>query len=116
MPSDTPKLTFAEYQIESRIFAKYPELGRNLTYPALGLSGETGEVSEIVKKMVRDDRGLLSPEKREKLRRELGDVLWYVAAVASEAMLDLDDIAWENLRKLQDRLDRGVIGGSGDNR
>ena len=109
-------MTFADYQQRSRATAVYPGAGDNLLYPTLGLCGEAGEVAEKVKKMVRDDAGVLTPERREALAKELGDVLWNVAQVATEADLDLGVIAGANLEKLLSRQERGVLQGSGDER
>jgi NTP pyrophosphatase (non-canonical NTP hydrolase) len=106
----------SDYQHRSRATAVYPDAGDNLTYPALGLCGEAGECAEKVKKAIRDDGGLLSDERRTALAAELGDVLWYVAQLATEAGLDLDEIAEDNLAKLLSRQDRGVLQGSGDSR
>ncbi|MBJ7329473.1 MAG: nucleoside triphosphate pyrophosphohydrolase family protein [Solirubrobacteraceae bacterium] len=108
--------TFAEYQHDSRATAVYPDAGDNLLYPTLGLCGEAGEVAEKVKKMLRDDAGVLSDERRAAISKELGDVLWYVAQVATEAGLDLEAIAGANLAKLRSRQERGVLTGSGDDR
>ena len=109
-------MTFADYQQRSRATAVYPGAGDNLLYPTLGLCGEAGEVAEKVKKMVRDDAGVLTPQRREALAKELGDVLWYVAQVATEAGLDLSVVAGTNLEKLLSRQQRGVLQGSGDER
>ena len=106
----------SDYQQRSRATAVYPDAGRNITYPALGLCGEAGECAEKVKKAIRDDGGVLSDERRVALAAELGDVLWYVAQLATEAGLDLDEIADDNLAKLLSRRDRGVLQGSGDAR
>ena len=92
----------------------YPDAGSNLTYPALGLCGEAGEAAEKVKKAIRDDAGELTPERRDALAAELGDVLWYVAQLATEAGLELDEIARSNLEKLLSRRERAVLHGSGD--
>ena len=73
-------------------------------------------MAEKVKKLLRDDDGVLSDERREALAGELGDVLWYVAQVATEAGLDLEEIAQGNLDKLLSRQRRGVLSGSGDSR
>ena len=73
-------LTFDEYQQAARTTAQYPDMGKNFYYPTLGLAGEAGEVAEKIKKLMRDDKGALTPERREALKKELGDVLWYVAA------------------------------------
>jgi NTP pyrophosphatase (non-canonical NTP hydrolase) len=104
----------SEYQQRSRATAVYPDAGDNLTYPALGLCGEAGEVAEKVKKALRDDGGMLTHGRHAALAAELGDVLWYVAQLASEAGLDLDTLAEENLTKLLSRKERGVLQGSGD--
>jgi NTP pyrophosphatase (non-canonical NTP hydrolase) len=106
---------FSEYQRLSRRTAEYPREAW-LSYPALGLAGEAGEVAEHAKKAIRDDAGRLSGERRAAMGRELGDVLWYVAQLASELGLELDEIAGENLQKLLSRQRRGVLSGSGDNR
>jgi NTP pyrophosphatase (non-canonical NTP hydrolase) len=106
----------SDYQDRSRATAVYPDAGRNLTYPALGLCGEAGECAEKVKKAIRDDGGVLSEERRAALAAELGDVLWYLAQLATEAELDLGEIAEDNLAKLLSRRDRGVRQGSGDAR
>jgi NTP pyrophosphatase (non-canonical NTP hydrolase) len=106
----------SDYQQRSRATAVYPDAGDNITYPALGLCGEAGECAEKVKKAIRDDRGVLSDERRAALAAELGDVLWYAAQLATEAGLDLDEIAEDNLAKLLSRRDRGVLQGSGDAR
>ena len=84
-------MLLSDYQSRSRATAVYPSAGDNLLYPTLGLCGEAGEVAEKIKKMVRDDDGVLSDERRAALSKELGDVLWYVAQIATEADLDLDD-------------------------
>jgi NTP pyrophosphatase (non-canonical NTP hydrolase) len=106
---------FAEYQKLSRRTAEYPR-GAWLAYPALGLAGEAGEVAEHAKKVIRDDAGTVSAERRAAMAKELGDVLWYVAQLASELELDLDEIAQANLEKLLSRQRRGVLSGSGDER
>ena len=99
--------------------AAYPEKGTRsamaLAYVGLGL-GEAGEVQGKIKKVLRDDGGVITDEKREAISAELGDVLWYLAGVATELGVTLDDIARDNIAKLLDRKSRGVIGGSGDNR
>jgi NTP pyrophosphatase (non-canonical NTP hydrolase) len=105
----------SEYQRLSRRTAEYPREAW-LSYPALGLAGEAGEVAEHAKKTIRDDAGVITDERRAALRKELGDVLWYVAQLASELGLDLDDIAEANLEKLLSRQRRGVLSGSGDER
>jgi len=82
-----------------------------IVYPALGLAGEAGEVANKVKKLMRD--GKLD---KQALGAEIGDCLWYISALSRDLGLDLEDIAQANLDKLNDRKERGVIGGSGDTR
>ena len=108
-------MQLSDYQQRSRRTAQYPR-DAWLTYPALGLAGEAGEVAEHVKKAIRDDGAGVTPERRAALARELGDVLWYVSQLATELDLDLDAIAAENLEKLLSRQRRGVLSGSGDDR
>jgi NTP pyrophosphatase (non-canonical NTP hydrolase) len=109
-------MLLSDYQSRSRATAVYPSMGDNLLYPTLGLCGEAGEVAEKIKKMVRDDDGILTDERRAALSKELGDVLWYLAQIATEADLDLEAIAEENLEKLLSRRARNVLSGSGDDR
>lgn len=109
-------MTFEEYQVASRKTALYPNTGSNFIYPTLGLVGEAGEVAEKIKKVLRDADGVLTDETREKITKELGDVLWYLAQLSTEIGVQLDDVATQNIAKLQSRLDRGVLHGNGDNR
>jgi NTP pyrophosphatase (non-canonical NTP hydrolase) len=90
--------------------------GNAINYPILGLLGEAGEIANKYKKVLRDDNGVLSPEKRQDLIDELGDVLWYVAALADDLEINLGDVASRNYQKLKSRRERGKIQGSGDNR
>jgi len=87
-----------------------------IAYFALGLSGEAGEAAEKVKKLFRDDKGVISGDRRDAIVGELGDALWYLSAVAYELGVDLDDVARKNLEKIESRTRRGVRGGEGDNR
>jgi NTP pyrophosphatase (non-canonical NTP hydrolase) len=109
-------MNFDEYQREARTTAQYPDMGKNVYYPTLGLAGEAGEVAEKIKKLMRDDHGLLTPDRRAALKKELGDVLWYVAALCAELDLSMNEVAELNIAKLRDRKDRGAIQGDGDNR
>lgn len=108
-------MDLSEYQQLSRRTAQYPR-DAWLTYPVLGLAGEAGEVAEHAKKAIRDDGGSVSEQRREAMAKELGDVLWYVAQIATELDLDLNQIAAGNLEKLLSRQQRGVLSGSGDDR
>lgn len=109
---------FSDYQKQAATTALYPgrDAGKVAPYPALGLAGEAGEVAEHVKKAIRDDGGLITPARRDALKKELGDVLWYVAALCTELDLDMADVARANLDKLASRKARGTLQGSGDNR
>jgi NTP pyrophosphatase (non-canonical NTP hydrolase) len=115
-------MDFNEYQRLSQRTMIYPNALENdvtgLMYTALGLAGEAGELANKIKKLYRDgfdpdhDYALI----RENLLKELGDVLWYVAAMASELDADLGQAAAYNVAKLGDRARRGTLGGSGDDR
>jgi NTP pyrophosphatase (non-canonical NTP hydrolase) len=109
-------MDFNDYQIKSRKTAGYPAIGHSVIYPTLGLVNEAGEVAGKIKKVFRDKGGEISEETRQALKAELGDVLWYIAQVATELDLSLDEIAEYNIAKLYDRLERGKIKGDGDNR
>lgn len=107
-----------EYQEQSQRTAFYPDQGGvgGLLYATLGLTGEAGEVANKVKKVLRDQEGHLSSEQATALADELGDVLWYVAAVADELGFSLAGVAGRNLYKLDKRRRSGTLGGSGDSR
>jgi NTP pyrophosphatase (non-canonical NTP hydrolase) len=107
-------MNFNDYQDQANDTAIYPNESR-LVYPALGLTGEAGEVADKIKKLIRDKRTLDAQERIE-IAKEVGDVLWYVAAMARDLGVDMDTMAQMNLEKLHDRAKRDVIGGSGDNR
>lgn len=109
-------MNFEEYQKESRKTALYPNSGENFIYPTLGLSGESGEVAEKIKKVIRDKDGVIDEVTRGEIKKELGDVLWYLSQIASELKLSLDDVATCNIEKLQSRMQRNVLHGNGDNR
>ena len=86
----------------------------SILYPTLGLAGEAGEVAEKIKKIIRDDKQIV--DEKEDIAKELGDVLWYIAAIGRDIGYGLDTIAEMNLEKLADRKARGTIQGNGDNR
>ncbi len=104
------------YQEEAWETAIYPAKGDNLYYPTMGLAGEAGEVCNKIKKIMRDQDGVVSPEQKHEIAKELGDVLWYLATLATELDSHLGCIAEYNLQKLADRKKRNMLGGSGDNR
>jgi len=109
-------MNFEEYQELSRKTAIYPNKGNNFVYATLGLVGEAGEVAEKIKKVFRDNNGVLDEERKQILKKELGDVLWYLASLSTELGLSLDDIACFNIEKLSSREQRGTLHGDGDNR
>ena len=103
-------MTLSSYQKAASSTAIYPTQ-HAITYPALGLAGEAGEVANKVKKIIRD--GKLD---KAALKGEIGDCLWYIAALCRDLNIDLGDVAKANLEKLQDRKARGTLKGSGDKR
>ena len=109
-------MDFDNYQIEARKTAIYPNKDKNFIYPTLGLVGESGEVAEKIKKILRDKNGKFDYESRTAIKKELGDVLWYLANLCNELDFTLNEVAEENLEKLNNRLFRGKISGSGDDR
>lgn len=112
-------MTLAEYQTSARSTALYPD-GARVLYPTLKLAGEAGEVAEKLGKLMRDEGWApgtgLSRDQVDGLAKELGDVLWYVANLAADLGLTLDEVASANLAKLASRKQRGVLHGSGDDR
>lgn len=109
--TDNWELTFGEYQERARSTAIYPDQYRT-TYPLLGLIGEVGEFANKYKKVLRDG----SEFSVDDMASELGDILWYFSNLAFDERIDLAYIANHNLQKLEDRKNRGTLGGSGDNR
>lgn len=109
-------MTFKEYHEFAQKTAIYPNRGHNFVYPALGLSGEAGEVAEKIKKILRDKNSTMDKDSATEVVKELGDVLWYISAMAYELGVDMEDVAKANMEKLQSRRDRNMIHGDGDNR
>jgi NTP pyrophosphatase (non-canonical NTP hydrolase) len=109
-------MTPNQYQTAALQTAIYPDMGQNFIYPVLGLAGESGEVAEKAKKIIRDKGGELTNEDRKNIALELSDVCWYVAVLAFELDYTLEEIMQMNLDKLASRQQRGVISGNGDNR
>ena len=109
-------MDFKTYQKKARETAQYPNLGSNNIYPTLGLVGEAGEVAEKVKKVIRDKNGIFDEESIKAIKKELGDVLWYLSNLCTEFDLSLEEVALLNLEKLKLRAARGKISGSGDDR
>lgn len=111
-------MDFNHYQDQARLTAIYPSAPNGIInpYPFLGLAGESGECAEKCKKIIRDNGGAISIEKRNEICKELGDVLWYVANIASDLGIHMNDIASINIEKLKKRQEENKIKGSGDNR
>ena len=112
----TNHMDLNDYQAAALSTAVYPNQGANFAYPALGLAGEAGEVADKLKKVIRDNDGVLTDQVRDAVAKEIGDVLWYVSVLAYEMDYDLNAIAQINIDKLASRQHRGVLSGSGDNR
>lgn len=109
-------MTFNEYQQYVNSMKIYPSTYR-VVYPALGLAGEAGEIAEKVKKWIRDEGAqAMTDDRAEAILSELGDPLWYIAALASDMGYTLQQVVDANVAKLSSRKDRGVLQGSGDSR
>ena len=108
-------MNMQDYQTQAGKTAIYDDAD-TIVYPLLGLCSEAGELCGKYKKLLRDSNGHITPEFRAAMAAELGDVLWYVALLATDLGFGLEDIAQGNLDKLNSRMARGVISGSGDHR
>ena len=106
-------INFMDYQKISIKTAIYP-MKYNVSYPALGLAEEAGEVAGKIAKMMRDE--IPMDEQKEKIETEMGDVLWMLSALAYDCGLSLQVIAEENIDKLKERKKKGTIKGEGDDR
>ena len=103
-------MNFADYQKIIETFAVYPrdtELAA-LSYLALGLNGEAGEVADEVKKAIRND-GAITDARRAKILEEVGDVLWCITRIAIEFDVSLSEIAQANIDKLEARRQAGKL-------
>ncbi len=107
-------IDFKKYQTESRKTWNLVHTDHAIVYPTLGLVNEAGEVAGKIKKIFRDKEGVISDADRAALKSELGDVLWYLTQICTELDLALEEVAEQNIEKLFDRLERGVIRGEGD--
>ena len=108
-------MTINEYQNLALETAIYPRKYK-IIYPALGITGEAGECSDKIKKVIRDNNGEFTEEKKQEIAKEIGDVLWYCAVLAKDIGYSLEEIGILNIEKLQSRKVRNKINGSGDNR
>ena len=105
------------YQVKAHSTSLNAEaLGSKWLYPILGIGGEAGEIVEKVKKLFRDKNGVIDDEFKEALKKEIGDVLWYLAETCTQLDMSLEEVAGMNLDKLASRKARNVQHGSGDNR
>lgn len=110
-------LEINEYQKKAHETACYMGMENgDFRYPVMGLAEEAGEVSGKFAKAVRDANGIIDGDRREEIKKELGDVCWFVAEISTLLSLDLEEVMQGNLDKLASRAARGVIHGSGDNR
>ena len=109
------KMDFTKYQETAVETAIYPDTHRIL-YPALGMAGEAGEVANKVKKIIRDGTENLPEDWKDQLASEIGDVLWYCAALSNDIGIPLARIATQNRDKLLARKQKGTLQGSGDTR
>ena len=109
-------MNFDQYQQKAKAFADYPNIGNNVFYPVLGLSGESGEIANKVSKIIRDDLDIKDTKFKDEIKREMGDVLWFLSQIGIELNISLDDVAEYNLKKLRSRKKRGTLHGDGDNR
>lgn len=107
--------TFDEYQKVAMSTKNYGK-GLPIFYPALKLNGEAGEVAEKVGKAWRDKEGIFDEEYKNEIKKEMGDTLWYICALADDLQINLSQVANTNIVKILDRKKRGVTSGNGDNR
>lgn len=110
-------LSFNYYQKQSRKTAIYPDLNNNLNYVIVGLGGETGELLNKWQKIIRDNNGKIDNNfLMIQIKKELGDILWYLSNICSELNIDFSEIAKINLDKLRIRMTNNNIRGVGDDR
>lgn len=110
-------MTFDEYQKQAQqsvINHKDPLMDKTIW--VLGVGGEAGEIVEKWKKIVAYEDGEITQETKAELAKEMGDVLWYLAALAESLDISLQDVAKANIEKVLSRKNRGVTKGKGDNR
>ena len=110
-------MNFDDYQISCKSTAVFPGKDKgDLIYPVLGLCGEAGEVAEKLKKLIRDKNNIRDKEFMDEIKKELGDVLWYVATICTSLNFGMEDVARTNIIKLLDRKKRNKLQGNGDYR
>lgn len=109
-------MDFDEYQKRAIAKAVYPNVGNNITYPVLGICGEAGEVAEKIKKILRDKDGKVADSDLPGIIKEMGDVMWYIAALCNELNIPMSAVARASIEKVEGRHERGTLHGSGDDR
>jgi mazG family pyrophosphatase domain protein len=108
-------MTLNEFQKAALETAVYPKEYK-VIYPALGITGEAGECSDKVKKVIRDNNGEFTDDRKREIAKEIGDVLWYCATLAHDIGYSLEEIGEMNVEKLRSRKERNKLNGNGDNR
>jgi len=108
--------SFREYQNKTQTTAVYPGSGHNgdrgsISYLGLGLASEVGEVTDVIKKVLRDKGGVWTASMLERVYAELGDVLWYVSQLCNELSFDMGTVAEKNISKLAERKEKGELHG-----
>ncbi|MBF0121703.1 MAG: nucleoside triphosphate pyrophosphohydrolase family protein [Desulfobacterales bacterium] len=109
-------MNFNEYQTKAYETEIYKGKADPIQYLLLGLHEEGGEIAGKVKKVLRDEKGVFSEKFKEDIKKELGDVLWYLSALAKEFGFDLNSIAEANIVKINSRKERDRLHGEGDDR
>ncbi len=113
-------MTFDEYQAQAITTLlpgqSFGEIEPKVLDQVLGLVGESGEVAEKFKKIIRDKQGIISEEDKAEIIKELGDILWYVNSLSTLLGSSISEVAATNLEKVLSRKARGTSRGSGDNR
>lgn len=108
-------MNIKEYQEIIKQTAIYPR-NMGLTYCTMGICGEAGEVAEKMKKLFRDKNGIVTEEFKQDIKKELGDVIWYITALSNELNLTLEEVLEANYQKLIKRRETNTLQGNGDNR
>ena len=109
-------MKFDDYQEKAKKYDTFKPSSAGFVEKVLGLTGEAGETADKIKKIIRDKKGRMSDEDREALTKELGDTLWYLAAIAGYMDVPLSEVAKKNLDKLESRQKRDKLHGEGDDR
>jgi NTP pyrophosphatase (non-canonical NTP hydrolase) len=110
-------MTLNEYQTEALMTALWSgDEMKDLAHWVLGVTGESGEIAEKVKKIIRDFDGKLSEDAKKELMKEIGDVMWYLAVLSENLGYTFEEVGKKNITKLRDRQARNKLHGSGDNR